>query len=171
MSNCGQPTRNGGKCKRKAGWGTKANNGRCRDHAVEADAKRQGLKKQFVAALEKGTNSMRAIARWLGYDQSTVWHWRQADAEFDKAVFKAQTTADGLRVTMVEDSLFKRLVSGKATGLELVFFLANRAPHRWRHVQRMEHTGVGGGPIQTEDVTRIREELKTKLRVIQGGKA
>jgi hypothetical protein len=44
----------------------------------------------------------------------------------------------------------------------IVFWLCNRQGKLWKNVSRTEHTGEGGGPIETKD--RIAEELARKLR-------
>jgi hypothetical protein len=99
------------------------------------DSERETVKVRFLEIYQSEPLTMAAAAQQAGADRATIWRWRQSDAAFERAVRKAQEHQDGLRVRAVEDSLFERLTTGKATGLELVFFLCNRAPDRWRHVK------------------------------------
>ena len=112
------------------------------------------LKKGFVEAVSKGTNSLTDAAKAVSRELITIWRWRQADKTFDEAVREAQHTADSVRIGLVEDSLYERLVTGKASPAECIFFLCNRAPARWRHVQRLEHNGQSGGPLRVTIVTQ-----------------
>lgn len=138
----------GSLCTRKAAWGIKEKTeGPCRDHTAAAEAKLAADKERFLEQLSKGTVSLTAAARDIGKDQATVWRWRQADPDFDADVKEALHERDQIRVELVEDSLFKRLVAGTAAAAEMVFFLANRAPHRWRHVQHIQLTGKDGAPF------------------------
>ena len=41
-------------------------------------------------------------------------------------------------------------MKGEASPVEMIFFLCNRQPGRWKHVQRVEHTGAAGAPIAHE---------------------
>ena len=134
-------------CTRQAGWGTRKKTGRCKDHDESAEAKRQAHKKAFLESVESGTVSMAKAAQDVGVDQATIWKWRQADEEFDKAVATAKANSDRVRVEIVEDSLFKRIVDGDAAAAETIFFLTNRSPDRWKHRQTLEHTGPGGQPL------------------------
>ena len=140
--------RDGRRCQRRAAWGRRdAKDGPCKDHGEDVDARVQSLKKAYLAELLKGTVSMRIAAQAADCDQATIWRWRQADPTFDAAVHDAQKGADHVRGQIVEDSLFSRLTKGTASAVEMIFYLINRVPHRWKHVQRVEHTGAEGKPI------------------------
>ena len=89
------------------------------------------LKKRFLGEFEKGT-SIVAIGRTLGKDASTLWRWRQADPVFRRAVEELKEFVDELRVQMVEDAVFERIIRGEASAAEAIFWLKNRAPERWR---------------------------------------
>jgi len=44
----------------------------------------------------------------------------------------------------------------------IVFWLCNRQGKLWKNVSRTEHTGEGGGPIETKD--RVAEEIASRIR-------
>jgi transposase-like protein len=120
-------------------------------------------KSRIVELIEEGIHTLVDIADQLGMDERTIYRWRHADPVFDAACATALEQADRVRVHKVEDSLYRRLDEGEASAAEMVFFLCNRAPHRWRHVQTIQHTGGEGGPIRhAVDLTRLNdEELRT----------
>jgi hypothetical protein len=138
----------GAPCRHRAGWGTDTpGQGRCAEHDAAADARAQEQKKAFLERLRTGEVAMKSAAAAVGVDQSTIWRWRQEDEAFDAAVLTARASADAIRVGMVEDSLFRRIVLGEAAAAEVIFWLKNRAPDRWRDRQHIEHTGPGEGPM------------------------
>jgi hypothetical protein len=111
------------------------------------------LKKAFVDELRKGTVSLQSAANSIGREPITIWRWRRADPGFDAEVLSAVEDSDSVRVGMVEDSYFARLVSGNVSAAEVIFYLANRAPERWKHVSRHEHTGKDGAPLPAPTTT------------------
>lgn len=112
----------------------------CKEHGAQAAATLQENKKRFLDALKEGTVAVREAARRAGVDPATIWRWRQQDSEFHAAVDEATEDADRVRVSMVEDSLFARVVGGRASAAETIFFLVNRAPDRWRQRNEMDIT-------------------------------
>jgi hypothetical protein len=129
-------------CTREAGWGTEhRGTGRCQAHDDVAEAERQALKSRFLEDFRTGRVSREKAAQGIGVGATQVWRWRQADAAFDAAVKQAEQESDQQRVGMVEDSMFGRIVAGKASPAETIFFLVNRGGGRWRHIQTIQHTG------------------------------
>jgi transposase-like protein len=142
---CGQSggrTAQGKKCKRRAGQGTDhLGKGRCADHTAEADVAMSEKKSRVVELIEGGVKNLTEIAGEVGVDERTIYRWRKADRAFDISCEAALEESDKVRIHKVEDSLYRRLEDGKASAAEMVFYLVNRAPHRWRHVQTVQHTG------------------------------
>lgn len=132
-------------CARQAGWGTGRRTGRCKMHNTPALETLARQKSEFLAAFGEGTIALQEATRRIGYSVSAVWRWRQADPEFDRAVTEAQAHADNVRVGLVEDSVFRRIIAGEASPAETIFFLKNRGFPRWR--DRHELTGRDGGPL------------------------
>lgn len=138
---------NGEPCTRKAGWGNGLNGGLCKDHTPEADQKLREVKKLYLEQLASGTVSHVAAAKHIGSSIANVYTWRVNDPEFAKEVEVAVAKADAVRVSIVEDSLFKRLADGDASATEMIFYLGNRAGHRWKDVRHFEHSG-GAKPVE-----------------------
>lgn len=131
--------------------------------ANELEAKKSAAQATFLEDYAQGDLTLAGAAEKAGVSTSTVWRWRVADPEFDAKVKIVLTDLDGLRVQLVEDSLFQRLEKGTASAAEVIFFLCNRAPGRWRSVQRLEHTGAGGGPIRHADLSKLSPAELEKL--------
>ena len=75
-----------------------------------------------------------------------------AHDEFAAAVSAGRDIADD----RVQYSLYRSACEGNVTAC--IFWLCNRRPDRWRHVQRIEHTGGGDGQITIADLVRSAAE-------------
>ena len=145
-------------CVREAGWGTPhRGKGRCQDHDEAAEAARQELKRRFVEDFRSGRVSREKAAQNIDVGATQVWRWQVADPAFAAAVKEAEQESDRHRVAMVEDSMFARIVAGKASPAETIFFLVNRGQGRWRHIQTIQHTGPSDGAL----VVRVVREDPT----------
>lgn len=166
MKHCLHPTQRGSKCQHGAGWGTDhAGSGHCKVHDSNADAEMRDKKARALELVAKGTNSLVATAGQLGVHVATIARWRMADTEFDAAMTSTMAEQDATRVSIVEDQLFYRLSKGKASAAEMIFYLVNRSGGRWQHVQRIEHTGREGTPLEI-GVREVVVELPP-LRVVK----
>lgn len=52
----------------------------------------------------------------------------------------------------IEDRLFKKALDGHVASM--IFYLCNRLPARWQHVNKIEVTGGDGGAIAFEDLVK-----------------
>ncbi len=148
---------NGEACGRKVG-----EPGKCKAHSDEAVDDMAASKVAFLKLFAEGSNAIRSAAAQVGVGVVTVWRWRQQDPEFNDAMTVAQTDADAVRVALAEDSLFKRIIDGTASAAETIFFLKNRAPNRWRDMQRVQYTGeveVSVGVITSERAAEVWERM------------
>jgi len=112
------------------------------------------------------------MADFFNVGARTFDAWLQRHAALRKAVHDGRAMPDDL----VERRLFERaigyahpedkvvMVAGEPVAVPTVkhyppetsaasLWLRNRRPDRWREISRHEHTGRGGGPIETKDVT------------------
>ena len=112
--------------------------GKCKAHNTDAVDALVALKEAFLEHFGTGIVSLREAAELAGSSAPTVWRMRQDDPAFDDAIGVTQLEVDRLRVAMVEDSLFKRVYEGACSAAEMIFFLVNRAPRRWRSVQHVQ---------------------------------
>jgi len=77
MTKCGQPTKDGGKCQRDAGWGLESDIGPCRDHAEEYRVPKkldEETKNSLVGAAQAGAFK-RHCAHVAGIAPSTLRDW------------------------------------------------------------------------------------------------
>lgn len=117
-------------CGRKAGWGTDhPGEGPCRDHGDEKARKVERIKEAFLDLYlgSGGQKPLRTCAKAMGVSNTTVWEWRQEDPEFDRKVSEAVEALDELRLQMVEESTFARIVQGEASASLVKFYLENTA--------------------------------------------
>lgn len=127
--------------------------------------KNGGLTSEAVAAkLRELHGNMAAVARHFGVSRQAVWKFVQ-----DRDGLR-QITAE-CRESMkdhAESSLYSAIFKGEAWAV--CFYLKCQAKDRG-YVERTEHTGADGGPIQTEIrelVVRTREEAAAALAALSG---
>lgn len=128
----------------------------------------------------------REVADFFGVDVATVNRWKLRHPEFRESLKSGKTQADA----EVSDRLYKRAcgyshVDTKFATFEgtitdqreytkhyppdtiaCIFWLKNRRPDLWRDKVGLEHTGPGGGPIQTEGDFRPTPEDEEVIRRI-----
>lgn len=88
-------------------------------------------KKAVLQSLKKGasvTDAMEAI----GMDRTTFYVWKKNDSAFAAMVLQTEAVA----IQVVEDALWNKAADGHPTAM--IFYLCNRAPKRWKNVQRVE---------------------------------
>lgn len=115
----------------------------------------------FLAALCEGASISKACAA-SGVARRTVYDWRHADKDFASAWDEAVEAG----TDVLEDEAVRRAVEGvdepvfyqgqqcglvrKYSDTLLMFMLKGRRGEKFR--DRHEHSGPGGGPIETSDV-------------------
>jgi hypothetical protein len=117
------------------------------------------------------------IADELGIAMSTFSKWQAEHIEFSEAIKAAKVEPDD----EVEQSLYKRalgesvksrtFIAGRevieyhaADTTACIFWLCNRRPERWKHVNRVEHTGANGGPIDVRH--RTLNEIEAEISAL-----
>lgn len=116
------------------------------------------------------------MANVLGIGHTAFYDWKNAHPEFAEAITEGKKQP----ISEVEGALFK-LCKGytfkDGLGLTRVkhpdikaiqFYLKNVDPEHWRDKQ--EHSGPGGGPIQTDDLSKLsNDELRERLKILREG--
>ena len=151
MIRCGElghATRHGRPCRKPQGWGIQdVDKGPCRYHTEGVRATRKSLKTQVAEYLVRPDLTLLEVGILVGRAPHTIWRWRQDDDEFDKQCIEAMAAADCVRVRIVEDSLYKRIITDRLNAAETIWFLKNRAPDRWRDKVEQAVTASDGRPL------------------------
>ena len=105
--------------------------------------------------IKDGTRTLEEVAMEIGYKAWQVWWWRKNDEAFDMAITEALSHADDVRVQMAEDHLYARIMNDKMGSVELIFFLKNRAPARWKDRVEREITGKDGKALFSLEAIRM----------------
>ncbi len=95
------------------------------------NAKSPKSKEAIIASLLNGA-TVKAACKAAKTNRDTYYAWLKDDKEFADAALKAKDS----RIEIVEDALFNRASRGNVTAQ--IFFLCNRAPERWKNVQKIE---------------------------------
>ena len=129
-------------------------------------------REKFLAELRE-CGHVGQSAEKTGVNRSTVYDWRKADPDFEKAFQSALDAA----VTQLEDEAKRRAHDGweepvwyegqqcgtvrKFSDTLLIFLLKANKPEKYRETIRNEITGKNGGPVEYRDMTT--EQLKALL--------
>lgn len=133
----------------------------------------------------------REMADFFSVDVATINRWKKQHAGFCESLKRGKEIADA----EVADKLFKRATGfvhkdtkfatfeGSITDareydrhyppdtIACIFWLKNRRPDLWRDKVGLEHTGAGGGPIETKGEYRPSPEDEEVLRRIAATRA
>ncbi len=158
----GKNVRTGKPCGRVAAQGVKGKKtGPCSSHTAESEAGRDRNKERVLKYIDEFPEAtFDSLAKEAGVSRHQLWKWRQSDPKFDAAMESAFASRDQLRCRLIEDNILERSLNGKASAAETIFYLVNRDPSRWRHINRFEHSGPGGGPVQTENKVKVPKVIK-----------
>lgn len=119
------------------------------------------------------------LATALGVTVPTIWAWRSKYRDFFSAIKRGKDSYDEL----VERALAQRAVGYSFDCEEIkvvdrevrrvrvrkhvppdvtacIFWLKNRRPEQWRDVNRFEHTGRDGGPMEIDHDARREVERR-----------
>jgi len=122
---------------------------------------KEECRKLLLSAVKKGmTYKQAAAVAEISY--RTALRWRRTDFDLRAAledVYGEQTLA-------VEKSLWKKACEGHV--LACIFWLCNRAPERWRHVQNVNvrHKGSVVQDVRYADVVKLAEKLAAVAREV-----
>ena len=142
----------------------------------------------FLAGLEDGM-TIAAASKAVGAGRRTMYDWREADTDFAAAWDDAYETG----TDVLEDEAKRRAVDGvqepviyqgklsmtkddkgndipltvrKYSDTMLIFMLKGRRPEKFK--DRHEHTGKGGGPIETKEMSGLEIARRLAFILTQG---
>jgi len=90
-------------------------------------------KKKFLEVFRKELCNISATCEKLKISRDTYYKWLKKDKKFKKSIEEVKD----LMINEAETQLLKNIKMGKETSL--IFFLVNRAPDRWRSINKVEH--------------------------------
>ena len=139
------------------------------------------LKKAFLDNFAEYGNITTA-ARQAGVGRRTIYGWQEHDDKFAAAFREAEIIAtevlegearrravEGVVTTTpnyYRGALVSETIETKYSDTLLIFLLKARAPEKYRERVGLEHSGPGGGPIQTEDVGLSDTDRATRILAI-----
>ena len=151
----GHEKKDGQPCSKPQGWGVEGTDeGPCRYHDGRDQRTRDATKKAVLKYLARPELTLREVARKVGRAPNTIWGWRQRDKEFDRRCAAAMARANDIRVQLVEDSLFRRIITDRVNPAETIFFLKNHAPDRWKDKPVSAPTSKGGESLIPAEALR-----------------
>lgn len=137
------------KAKPKKSSGNKSATQKSKDHI-------RAVKKAAIIDSVAAGATVETAAGAAGIARKTFYEWRKKDPEFNELVERAYTGV----VKSVEGALVRAATvpdkQGRVNVTAQIFYLANRAPERWRSVNRQEITGPDGGPVRMSFADFVR---------------
>ena len=137
--------------------------------AQAAHRKKEHMKERFLQALEQKFSVARA-AKLAGVPRRTVYKWRESDAIFgEEWDDRREGHLDAIEDAMMEGAL--KMTQSYHAVLALGMLNAHRS-ELYSPKHRVEHSGVGGGPILLAVAAKIKlmdtEELRSELGKLLG---
>ncbi len=124
-----------------------------------------------ICQLLKAGNTFRTACEVAGIGASTGLEWRargedrhcaregdEAFAAFADATRKAEEEATARNVALIQKA------AAEGTWQAAAWWLERKFPAEWARIDRHEHTGRGGGPIQVQPVI---DATQIKARIIE----
>ena len=119
--------------------------------AVSAKNHKQKVQEKAIASFRQ-LGVVRYACEDAGIDRGTWYNWIEQDPEFAAAVKKAKEDA----IDVLERAAIER---GRTVSDTLaIFLLKSQRREVYGERQQLEHTGPGGGPLQTQQVPNLTEE-------------
>lgn len=107
---------------------------------------------EVVAHMKEGA-SLTSFAAEIGVARSTINEWVYEHLEFSEAVKRGKAVCAAWWEKIGRTNAEK----GGGNATLVIFGLKNMAAEDWRERQEIEHTGKGGGPIETKEVGSRRD--------------
>ncbi|NIP54254.1 MAG: hypothetical protein GWN55_10490, partial [Phycisphaerae bacterium] len=112
-------------------------------------------KKEILALASDPLLTVKNISEKTNIPLRTIYGMIETDLDFRHEWYTIAAQKDVMRTDIVEDSLFKRAAEEKGGNpAETIFYLKNRAPHRWKDKVQQEVTGADGAPLMSVEALR-----------------
>lgn len=109
-----------------------------------------------ICAMVAQGMTLRQISAELGYSMGTLLNWTTRPEHVEQYTRARESAADIFETDIIEAALScgpESAASDRVKIEALKWVAARRAPKKYGDKQTQEHTGPGGGPVET--VTRI----------------
>lgn len=124
-----------------------------------------------AADLIKAGNYVNVVCQYLGIAQATWYNWLVKGEEAESGIYKefletiksAEVTAEIRNVSLIQKA-------AKDDWKAAMTYLERRHPERWGRkdrTQTLEHVGLNGGPIQTENKQTVDLSKMSAQELIQ----
>lgn len=121
---------------------------------------------EVIECLSEG-HSVTAFAGRIGVARSTVFKWADEYPEFSDALKVGQAKATSFWETI----LVKVAREGGGNATAAIFGLKNRASDDWADKIVSEHSGPGGGPIETMELSPTERARRIAFALAQAQRA
>ena len=112
-------------------------------------------KKNFLVAFENTAANISAACKAVGISRETYYQWYDKDKDF-------AAKCDEIRQSLIDAAETQLMINvRKGKEASLFFFLCNRAPDRWKNIQRIEHSGKIDAPPST-NIIQVLSEVEPK---------
>ena len=128
--------------------------------------------KTIVEALAAGAH-LCVVAKAAGISRKTLSEWmdkgRVQRAGHKRGVYRAFLEAVEQATAKAEQGLVAMVVrAGAVQWQAAAWMLERKHPGRWGRRERIEHTGKGGGPIETRDASQMTtDERKREIEQLR----
>lgn len=163
----GGKTAAGGPCQQPAGWKSEeVDDGRCFQHDRGADDFKRSTKARILELLP-AVGSWKQVCDQVGLHARTLFEWKRADGAFKDEVDTIIDARDRDRAAQVEDHVFNRILTDRASPAEIIFYLKNRDRDRWRDNYESPADRMGRKEsAQMANVDDPKHRLTEKLRTM-----
>lgn len=129
-------------------------NATSRNRQKKADIRAAALKRKFLEVFPEAKGNTTKTCETIHLRRQTLYAWLKEDQVFKEAVDDAYEAV----IDHVEDKLHFLIDHNEPSAV--YFFLKCKAKKRG-YVERQEHTGADGGPIETRlSMTDLRSSMK-----------
>ncbi len=125
-----------------------------RARSVDKNAK---IKRGILKLLKTEPVTLEDAAKRVGTSRQNIWLLAGRDKKFGKALDAVKETQDKIRRSALNDSMLKRILDGTAAPGVEIFYLCNKFPDEFRHVQH----------IKTSDEQSRMESMRAKWEALQ----
>lgn len=133
------------------------------DDLVAASKNTPEVKAAIVESVRNGAYAKHAAAA-AGIDESTLYDWVNADAEFRQAIHRARSAA---KIDMV--TILRGAASDDWRAAER--YLARCGDGEFSETTKSEVTGAGGGPLQVTEVPTSAERAAELAAILKSAGA